>query len=1216
MLLFQSNGNLKLLLILIIFFLNYSLIISEDINLGDGDYKVIFISKKIIYIINSEDDYNIYRFDEDNKLGMQIGNYTNIKNNKDIIKIDEDSFLIIGFDEKDNFRCMIYYYQLSNLYNQSDFIIDVKNTNILKYNFKCISNKICFLTFTSNTDFNIFKIDLSSGKSSPYPVPEDIDSIDQKKNIQCDFSNDGEIFLCILSLIRNGKWINKYYYGNSNNCINSGEICQNNINCLLGNVKKIDDSLNKYIICYEAQNSDSSIINIKCQYYYLKDNINDEKSIDLCQLPSGYIGINDRELIIQLYENSLIIVADFKMSQNKFGYIFVSSLDLKITTQISAIVSNEIRFGTTYFFNDDDNNYYILFYSGAHSSATTTIRKVHALVCLDKEYIISGGEESIIVDLFNDQDDKTNVHFSLDPSIALYKISEGKGSMLNFTGNNGIEIDKNSNYSLNKTTVNGIFNNYYGFSLGAYFSLICRMKVIICYKTCKNCSSEIIGTSINNSCSKCEENYFPIYSEKENNKNSFNCYSSTDEKISNFYLDNLIYYPCNDSCKSCNNSHSCNLCKEGYYFKAYENGTINFEEKCMNFLPPSYYLDSNFNKIIQNETIKIVFKPCYETCQSCTGHGTYEANLCTSCKEGYMQYKFNEQQCTFNYSKCLDNHTYWRLEGNKIECIEKCDKRFVISGINVGQCVDFCENYTNPFSIQQNSYLLPYECNGTKYCIPFSDCYKGSFYLSEDGKKCERKKRCIKINIFDKDQDPFEIEPEEEFEEEVDPIDIDQKIEEMNKRLKIIKMLNENKEDSQVLKDFNDLNIINKYYELVSNEKKKHYLVASTKYVNFTNTIYPLDIENYTYNQLILPNNFGFVNFTKMYPNFINYEINTNNLILVCILESHNEKSSIKDINYYLYSFNEKNQSIVKRLGKKIKMNEKNELLLNESSQLELQYPLYSYVNKSSLVNKRNSENLVENIKYFNEKYPEVELYNLADPFYNDICFLFTSDKGTDMTLNDRRNEYYVNISLCEDNCTLIKVINKGSKPRAVCNCDIKYDLSFSKNKGLKDKIISYSVQNSKSFICISETFNFNLKKNGNFWFFIFILIFQLYLLINYIKYRDNIVNTMLGLFDNNAQINKDLIMSSSDGSNFVYEYKNNDIEKNYQNKINNSDDKNLSNLEEIVSAPVNVSNPPKKNIDQKRANVTFFVIIYIIKTNIIIILTILEKNTNVKEKK
>jgi hypothetical protein len=77
----------------------------------------------------------------------------------------------------------------------------------------------------------------------------------------------------------------------------------------------------------------------------------------------------------------------------------------------------------------------------------------------------------------------------------------------------------------------------------------------------------------------------------------------------------------------------------------------------------------------------------------------------------------------------------------------------------------------------------------------------------------------------------------------------------------------------------------------------------------------------------------------------------------------------------------------------------------------------------------------------------------------------------------------------------------------------------------------------------------------------------------------------MLGLFDNNAQINKDLIMSSSDGSNFVYEYKNNDIEKNYQNKINNSDDKNLSNLEEIVSAPVNVSNPPKKNIDPKKAN-------------------------------
>ena len=85
----------------------------------------------------------------------------------------------------------------------------------------------------------------------------------------------------------------------------------------------------------------------------------------------------------------------------------------------------------------------------------------------------------------------------------------------------------------------------------------------------------------------------------------------------------------------------------------------------------------------------------------------------------------------------------------------------------------------NPFSIEQNAFLLPYQCNNSNYCIPYSDCYKGSFYVSDDGKKCERRKRCIAIDIFDENKDPFEIEPEEEIEEEEEedvPLNYDTKI--------------------------------------------------------------------------------------------------------------------------------------------------------------------------------------------------------------------------------------------------------------------------------------------------------------------------------------------------------------------------------------------------------------------------------------------------------
>jgi hypothetical protein len=200
---------------------------------------------------------------------------------------------------------------------------------------------------------------------------------------------------------------------------------------------------------------------------------------------------------------------------------------------------------------------------------------------------------------------------------------------------------------------------------------------------------------------------------------------------------------------------------------------------------------------------------------------------------------------------------------------------------------------------------------------------------------------------------------------------------------------------------------------------------------------------------------------------------------------------------------------------------------------------------------------------------------------------LFTSDQGADMTLDDRRKEYYVNASLCEDNCILVKIINLDSEPRSVCTCDIKGNLSLNNNEK-KDDIRSYSVFTIKSFKCISETYNFNLKKNGNFWIFIIILIIQVYLLIVCIKHRENIMNTMIGLFEVNSSVNKQLIGSSSEGSsNYAYEYKKNVIKISNNKEIDNSDDKIESQKEEILSAPVNVSNPPRRKIDLKKPNNT-----------------------------
>ena len=51
----------------------------------------------------------------------------------------------------------------------------------------------------------------------------------------------------------------------------------------------------------------------------------------------------------------------------------------------------------------------------------------------------------------------------------------------------------------------------------------------------------------------------------------------------------------------------------------------------------------------------------------------------------------------------------------------------------------------------------------------------------------------------------------------------------------------------------------------------------------------------------------------------------------------------------------------------------------------------------------------IDKVFKLNEK--SINIYNSSDPFFNDICFIFAFENNDkDVTLKDRKNEYYVNI--------------------------------------------------------------------------------------------------------------------------------------------------------------------------------------------------------------
>ena len=72
----------------------------------------------------------------------------------------------------------------------------------------------------------------------------------------------------------------------------------------------------------------------------------------------------------------------------------------------------------------------------------------------------------------------------------------------------------------------------------------------------------------------------------------------------------------------------------------------------------------------------------------------------------------------------------------------------------------------------------------------------------------------------------------------------------------------------------------------------------------------------------------------------------------------------------------------------------------------------------------------------------ELFKYNSSSAYFNDRCFPYTSKYGTDITLNDRRNEYNNNnMSLCEENCKLIEYNSDNQKVTCKCNIKKKFHL-------------------------------------------------------------------------------------------------------------------------------------------------------------------------------
>jgi len=567
-----------------------------------------------------------------------------------------------------------------------------------------------------------------------------------------------------------------------------------------------------------------------------------------------------------------------------------------------------------------------------------------------------------------------------------------------------------------------------------------------CYNTCKTCSGESY-----NECESCWENY-GLYEGQ--------CISS-DVDIDYYYYDSdsQKFLNCIDNCISCSSSNDCYECDDGYCLyndeECYENTYIINNYYC-DTTEKEYYecdstcltcsdststsclscdytnnnlcLDTDNNECLEElegyycdeNTYK--FKECDSSCSSCSG-GTYSD--CITCNTGY--YLNSNNQCIF---QCGEN-----CKSCNTEDINECYSCNDGYGLKDNKCVSSDTEYEGYYYDEVLGQYLQCDssCN-TCYGVTEDNCLtcSNSEYVILEG-KCYSKDAEVEGYYYNSTTSSFK------------------------KCYKTCKTCNGSSSD-------NCLSCYDNYY--LYNNQCNYYTGNIEDYYNDVNTLLAIvisQLSEYSNNTILYGDNYTVEIYNtsdeSIYISESNsnvstvdlgdceyilksaYEIEDNETLTIILVQYLQEGESVYSIDYYVYYDNE-----------------------------QLDLSLCNSVNittSSPLIVSNDDYNLIQSISSYG-----YDPFDTSDQFYNDICSLYSSSNSTDVTIEDRKSDFYLNLSLCEENCVYSSYNTTTNK----VSCDCSYNTT-----NTTSKIEDLSLSNIKNFVknAVSEGFK-NVVKNSN----------------------------------------------------------------------------------------------------------------------------------------
>ena len=538
-----------------------------------------------------------------------------------------------------------------------------------------------------------------------------------------------------------------------------------------------------------------------------------------------------------------------------------------------------------------------------------------------------------------------------------------------------------------------------------------------CFYRCRPNRCIASGTEGNHNCEECYT-YYNYYSIPDNESLRYQCFTKEEaNKIGPYYVNvgTQQFEKCHEVCQTCKDGNTptesknrCIECKNGYFKKDYSDS-----ENC--YFP--YNIPNNYYKDTSDDNI--IFKECFDRCNTCSEGGNNEEHNCDSCKVGTssetMYYKLGSEEkgnCYLLNEIPSDYEIPLRSEINNL-ATKKINERNNINSTD-------SEYYTYIYElIARRCYENCKTC--TKYgnademnCITCKDGY--FFYKNNCYKKCPKPETYqLKYgNLICKELvEGYKIVTD--YKTSNDIVDF-----------LLLHGLGEF--------DF-EKNLItaNKIYGQIYSWKNK----ATNDELADRIKLSKISISDSCFNRII-----DFYNLTSDIKE---------DLILIKLDRNYSDsrsqfRSSVNQVDFYLF-FPYYDYDIIS--GEKILNGSYTEISISLCSEKEDEIKIIK-----PLINLDETVTGVELSKAnkIHNKYSSYDMFLSQNIFFSDICSNFKSDKRRDVELAERRDKYYQNISFCEGNC-IFEGLDYNSIT-VTCDCDASDFLTSEeyKNVSFKDR--------------------------------------------------------------------------------------------------------------------------------------------------------------------